>query len=241
MNPKNPQSFNRYAYVTNDPVNGNDPTGLEGAPADGCWLNYTIWLDGCLVGGPTPIGIPNTVYARLRAAQAALSNRSNWSVKCEQDVEAIDAQRDPSVRNNSDASFDGVINAAAGANFKNGVGSTDPISALYTSPAAGAAAQNAENAQYGPGQTIGNDFARNPNGLTAESVMGGNTIYINPALISNNLLVDEALLFHEAFHLLGFSDDDLQRALGLKVDPNNTKSITDKLSKDCFQGKDNKN
>jgi hypothetical protein len=29
MNPRNPQSFNRYAYVMGDPVNGNDPSGLD--------------------------------------------------------------------------------------------------------------------------------------------------------------------------------------------------------------------
>ena len=35
MNRANPQSFNRYAYVENDPVNGNDPTGqFLGLPPD---------------------------------------------------------------------------------------------------------------------------------------------------------------------------------------------------------------
>jgi uncharacterized protein RhaS with RHS repeats len=27
--PNNPQSWNRYAYVANDPVNKNDPSGLD--------------------------------------------------------------------------------------------------------------------------------------------------------------------------------------------------------------------
>ncbi len=34
-NPRNPQSWNRYAYVTGDPVNTYDPQGLFGAPPDG--------------------------------------------------------------------------------------------------------------------------------------------------------------------------------------------------------------
>ena len=29
MSPRYPQSFNRYAYVVNDPLNGNDPSGQD--------------------------------------------------------------------------------------------------------------------------------------------------------------------------------------------------------------------
>ena len=32
VNPTNPQSWNRYAYVVGDPVNGNDPLGLDAGP-----------------------------------------------------------------------------------------------------------------------------------------------------------------------------------------------------------------
>lgn len=36
MSTDDPQSWNRYTYVTNDPTNKNDPTGLEGEPPTGC-------------------------------------------------------------------------------------------------------------------------------------------------------------------------------------------------------------
>jgi hypothetical protein len=32
--PQNPSSWNRYSYVENDPINKNDPSGLEGVPTD---------------------------------------------------------------------------------------------------------------------------------------------------------------------------------------------------------------
>ena len=35
MNPKNPQSFNLYAYVQNDPINLYDPAGLQSVTGQG--------------------------------------------------------------------------------------------------------------------------------------------------------------------------------------------------------------
>jgi hypothetical protein len=70
---------------------------------------------------------------------------------------------------------------------------------------------------YGPGQTIANEFARNPNGLTADTVLNGSTIFINPALIGGNLTSNEGLLFHETLHELGMVDTDIQAALGIRV------------------------
>jgi len=46
MNPENPSSFNRYSYVTSDPVNRNDPDGLEGPPLTGCVVNG-MWAPDC--------------------------------------------------------------------------------------------------------------------------------------------------------------------------------------------------
>jgi RHS repeat-associated protein len=45
-----PQSFNRYAYTQNDPVNFVDPSGLnlESGGGGGCWYRWTAtgWYDG---------------------------------------------------------------------------------------------------------------------------------------------------------------------------------------------------
>src|SRR5579863_802879 len=45
----NPQSWNRYAYVLGDPVNGNDPTGLDDAADVSDW--FSNFLSGLGVGG----------------------------------------------------------------------------------------------------------------------------------------------------------------------------------------------
>ncbi len=39
-NPANPLSWNRYAYVANDPINHNDPSGL----------NLALYIDGVFMG-----------------------------------------------------------------------------------------------------------------------------------------------------------------------------------------------
>jgi RHS repeat-associated protein len=49
-----PQSWNRYAYVEGDPVNGNDPTGMFNLPRDYC-EEYPNDPDCyCFPGGPNP-------------------------------------------------------------------------------------------------------------------------------------------------------------------------------------------
>ena len=54
--PGDPGSWNQYTYVNGDPVNFNDPTGLqsEGPPASGCFVNGEWWdpCPGVGSGGP---------------------------------------------------------------------------------------------------------------------------------------------------------------------------------------------
>ncbi len=135
-----------------------------------------------------------------------------------------------------------IQDTLSGTTFKNGVGNALPVSALGGpgDEAYGAAYQRDEDNKYGPGQTIG-DLTRNPAGLTAETVLDGNIIYINPAIIGGNLAKNEAFLFHESLHELGLIDQQIQQALGFKDWNNvsNTQRISKKLLKDCIQGKGN--
>jgi RHS repeat-associated protein len=245
-----PQAWNRYAYGGGDPINRNDPTGQYIQEIDtldySCWGTYDDWScddgewttsyvftnsapgPGQESGGRRRKRTKwDTAYDRLSAAQDALSTRTSFSPDCAGDLTALGLS--PS----------DVAGTAAGLDIENGTTSTLPVSALFGSAtAAGRAYQAQQDSKYGPGQTIANDFAHLP-GTTADTVLGGNTVFINPARIGGGLINNEALLFHEALHALGLIDTDIQSELGITVDPNNTKNITDKLKKDCFNGKGN--
>jgi RHS repeat-associated protein len=243
-----PGSWNRYAYVGGDPVNFKDPSGLIRSGSDGgddspsyCDDNPTAL--GCLPPGgqrrpgagrprPTPF---TTAEGNLSAAVDALSNRGNVSPDCQNDLDALSQAAGRTI------DLAGIQDALNDTTFQNGLTSALPVSALYGPGAeqAGAAFQAQEDSLYGPGQTIGDEFRRNPGGLTAETVLLGDTIFINPGLIGRSVPVNEALLFHEALHELGLTDDAVQRALGITVDAKNTKNITDKLKKDCIAGRGN--
>jgi hypothetical protein len=136
-----------------------------------------------------------------------------------------------------------IQDALAATDFENGVGSKLPVSALGGSGALayGAAKQAQQDTLFGPGQRIGDLFKRDPTGLTAETVLTGSTIFINPLLISSSLATNEGLLFHEALDKLGMIDETIQQTLGFKdySDVSNTKRISTKLQSDCVTGKGN--
>jgi len=52
--PGNPTSWNRYAYVNGDPVNFQDPHGLDGnCGPDGTWMGEGCYMGGAGAGAPT--------------------------------------------------------------------------------------------------------------------------------------------------------------------------------------------
>ena len=63
MDPSNPQSFNRYAYVMGDPVNRNDVTGLGadfGTTVTGYGDHFDAWLMEAIY--PHFIGVPGLLF-----------------------------------------------------------------------------------------------------------------------------------------------------------------------------------
>jgi len=66
--PSNPQSFNRYSYVMNNPLSFTDPTGLDGCdvngdpipcPSNGGWIGGLIAAIGAAIGSLFGIGGPS--------------------------------------------------------------------------------------------------------------------------------------------------------------------------------------
>jgi RHS repeat-associated protein len=228
-----PGSQNRYAYTRGDPVNRTDPSGLEDDGGDDCGINPFDF--GCYSGGGGMRFFAVTAFARatdrLNDARNAIDNMDSSSTapNCQADLDALSkASGDSDI---SIASIQGVLDST---DFKDGTTSQLPVSALYGSAvAAGASYQRQQDRKYGKGQTIAKEFARNPNGLSADTVLNGSTIFINPALITNNLWGNEGLLLHEALHELGLQDGQIQKALGFSEDPKNTKNISTKLQHDC--------
>jgi hypothetical protein len=162
-----------------------------------------------------------------------LKDRDTFSADCITDLEAIATQRDPAQRQPLD--INSLIDAISGAQFQDGIGSSAPVSSLYLNPATAAAAA-------GNG-TVNGLFSADP-GTVGKAQLGtgtavGTNIYFNPGLVSDNLADNEGLLLHEGLHLLGFDDDDVQRALFGQVTPGLTDDISTRLEKDCVKGPGN--
>jgi hypothetical protein len=136
--PSSPQSWNRYAYVENDPANALDPTGLfllarqadgndgGGDGAGDGWFYGTLFY-----GVPWPIGPELPIirgggggggavsFASAKAAfQRAAKDLSSkkFSKNCEKDLTALHV------------SDNQVHSDAAAAVFLNGVGNKTPVS-----------------------------------------------------------------------------------------------------------------
>jgi hypothetical protein len=238
----NPQSWNRYSYVGNDPVNRNDPTGLqdEGPPWTLCNLNgFVHWgpmCDDAISGRPsrrrhqiTPFEL---ALQALDTAAERLQNRSSFSADCVRGLEAIGITPQQ------------LQDAGTSITFKNGTTSPDPISNLNIGgfAQAGNAQQFTENRDHGRSWltpwTISDEFAANP-GLIAQSQRGGPTpvIYISGERI--NYRVDQqGLLMHELLHwATGKDDTAIQDALGLGNGA--SENIGNSLRQNCVRGPGN--
>jgi RHS repeat-associated protein len=248
-----PGSWNRYAYTRGDPVNRVDPNGTTDECAETFCVTGTGYLDavsGVFGGGGGPGSWPAHLEVAVsdedRIWQLALFSRR---------MQSLYALFAPILKNSASAFAEQIrngdipgdcqqdlfklvdnlgvdlvkwTNALDNVSILLGPGSTD--AQAPTLPAGDPAIKIATDRNL----TIGSVF--NDKGTSAYSSANDNRVWINPTLI--NPLLSSGLIAHEALHNIGFTDVQIQAALGLKVDPQNTKNITDQFSKDCFGGLD---
>jgi len=262
MEGTDPQSFNRYGYVRNDPVNIVDPSGLRMVcPKDRGNIIYVCHEEpgGGLPGSGPIDGSGNRPPNDRRETGAGpgggpqnpsrLDKLLNGFVSLDRDL--LNGQISDDCRKNvvdklassfSDfnyGEFARFFNTGTSSSFQDGTTSGAPIAGTITGAQAAAI--------LFPGSTsISDAFASNP-GLQALTSITSSTlsIFLRPGAINTsnngNNADNKALLFHEAIHGYGgtkggtsYFDDEVQKAFGLKVDPKNTGNITDYIKKQCF-------
>jgi RHS repeat-associated protein len=240
-----PQSFNRYAYTQNDPVNSIDPSGLNPA-APGSYFTGTIWRtwygnadsgyklvgisyigswsdgDGGGSGGVKAL-LNEKDAKRYEQEQLGALGRLAFTPGCREFLakvgigvkELIDAVR-------NQRPFDGtrstISRAAAGL-----VDPEDPTDVRYGNVAVRSSfgsrsGTNAATGMYPGGATVANT-----------------TVYDRSDIYFRRAGINTATILHEALHsLLGETDPQLQRRFGLSSGLSN--NITEELRKrDCAE------
>jgi RHS repeat-associated protein len=258
--PKDPQSWNRYAYVLNDPVNHHDRHGLEvDSDDDGCsWdgstlgcagggsedpCNDSYWFQYCYGGGGGTGGGTGTAAQNGGGGDGANAN-TDFATAQQALLNAADGivnmfgSNQISPQCDQDLVAVGVTNmqvatAAQTVNILNAW--TDGGQANYASAVYGnSPLAGAAAAQWGT--TTVETYVAAYSGTVAVAQLSGNNVYINSGYVNSFSATNQsALLLHELFHnITGSVDDVLQGALGLATG-GASQNIGDKLAADCFQ------
>jgi len=240
----NPQSWNRYPYVENDPVNYHDPGGLlrwvptpfPRLPETTNTTTVVRTREGDILNQPGD-GVPDaeetegeesdgwdpiqSALAVARNAATFIENKGDWSAQCEKTLGAVGT------------SVAGLQEAAANVSIVEGNSSTTQVAELYANAAVPRIAQLAA-VEY-KGVTVGQFMAKNL-GTTAMAQLGGNRVFISTNWF-NHVGTGYAVgtMAHELLHnITGHVDSDLQKTMGLSGVSGDSRNITLRLLADCF-------
>ena len=232
----NPQGWNRYSYVANDPVNFYDPTGLVAAapkfddPTLVCMLGMPYWLsyDYAFVlcsggggwGGAGPVTYPSPGVERggggsgNAAAGTSFEQAFNIARRAAREIEKKkkwnkDCEK---LLTSLGTSSTSIAEAASRVVFIEAPGSTVLYASLYSNTVLAAAAA----AQW-KATTIGGYIAANPN-TKAIAELNGNRVYLNQKWWGGNYNEDLATVMHELVHnITGLTDSDIERILDIEI------------------------
>jgi RHS repeat-associated protein len=251
-----PQSWNRYGYVLNDPVNLTDPTGTNwpedddgearcnldpqtAEPPDvlACLALEMVFMQGMR---PQRTRYKPTLWDRAMANLTAGANLVGDLLDfgglaskpdCRKDLDAIQSQLGVSPATISDFVQYGTTWNSADKNSTAAIGLFVPATADYNTIED--RMPTLTISQYVSGAT---KAASAPPG----SALAGNIYFQAQYAATLSPIRAAALLMHEVLHTAGAVDSDILKALGFdptKVDANEIKSveITNKLLKDCFK------
>ena len=253
-----PQSWNGYLYVLNDPINGVDPLGL--------YIQRVTFRETCEIGNGKLVAEYIGTFRSVDKDGVVNLDTATTGYDCDfpdampGDIGQVaqvgggggganfpTAQRalQNAAMQVSNMQFNlvctatlalirmtpaGLRAAATQAVFVNGIGNGTPYASLFANSPLPFVARAAAGL---PG-TIGDQFRMNP-GLVALAEPGGRNIYINPALINPaDARGNRGFVAHETTHnVTGLGDENLQSRLGLPITPISV-NISNRLIQDCF-------
>ena len=217
----NPQGWNRYSYVENDPVNYGDPMGLQ---RQGPWKILEIWTvegwktfmfpnwdyDPSEVGGGSGGGggpsLSEQALSRVRGARKKLlGSKSLLDPDCQDLLNSI-WEQDDEIAFSMTAFTDAISNAQILAAEL----SADLYADLWQYSSLEAYAT--QQIKYGA-LTISGALQDRDLQFAAASQYHGAKVYFNTPQLQDATFSDIATtLIHESFHLIGFTHTDLQNA-----------------------------
>jgi len=251
---QDPGSWNQYSYAGGDPINHVDPSGNYWCTVGSGEHQETVWCEDFSV----------YIYGNQNAYQAMFNcyffqqgcppgpTQTATQQAPTQGTGGIEAARsatiafagiqfssacDAFLSSTTGFSVASVQAKAADADIVDGTTISTPWgTTLFPGDPANAAANQAiaDRATGIAGTTVAQYFAAAPN-VMAAAQYNGNSIYANSSFPGGEA-VGVYTIFHEALHLMGFSDQSLESLFGISptmIQQTGTMSITYKLMEKC--------
>jgi RHS repeat-associated protein len=244
--PGDRQSWNRYAYAQNDPVNFNDPLGLMiGAVQDG-GVTFSTTVYARPISGDLPLFVLAALLQRGNPGNTGIAMRQSdiWDDMFDVAANALGAYaRAFSGRlRGGDISEDCTKDIVAlgitpddwadkldSLSLQNGIGSRVPYGEALPVGSPDRAVAQQRNL------TIGSNFSQGSGTVAISSVNDGR-VWIDPRRVNpGDQIAGSALIAHETLHKFGLLDNQIQQKLGIAVGAASV-NISEKLTKDCFPG-----